>query len=272
MIVSPDRDLSGGAARRASRRSSSRRPTAPAAPLRAAARRWSPSRTPCSSSPATSAGLGRGDRRAARGPRRARGAAATVMTTELDDPGAYGRVVRGADGEVERDRRDQGARATRPPRSSRSARSTPAPTPSTAAPLAEALDAPRQRQRPGRVLPADVLPLLREAGERVAAHRRRRPGGDPRGQRPRRPRRASSAEARRRILERHMRAGVTSSTPALDLDRRRRRDRRRHHDRARHARCAARRASARGCRRRPDDDADRLARSATDVTRRRTPT
>ena len=33
---------------------------------------------------------------------RAAGAAATVMTVELDDPGAYGRIVRDADGDVER--------------------------------------------------------------------------------------------------------------------------------------------------------------------------
>ena len=30
------------------------------------------------------------------------GAGATVMTTELDDPGSYGRIVRGDDGDVER--------------------------------------------------------------------------------------------------------------------------------------------------------------------------
>ena len=43
-----------------------------------------------------------------------------------------------------------------------------------------------------------------------------------------------TAEARRQILERHMLAGVTIVDPALDLDRRRRRDRRRRDDRARH--------------------------------------
>ena len=61
---------------------------------------------------------------------RAAKAGATVMTVELEDPGAYGRIVRDDDGDIERDRRDQGPEPASTRRSSRSARSTPAPTPS----------------------------------------------------------------------------------------------------------------------------------------------
>ena len=45
---------------------------------------------------------------------RAAAAGATVMTVELDDPAAYGRIVRDADGDIERDRRDQEPGGGRP--------------------------------------------------------------------------------------------------------------------------------------------------------------
>ena len=96
------RPLRGPARRRRDRRPAAS-PTAPAArcarPLDAGSRRP----RPCSSSPATIPLVSRRDhRRACSRPTAAAGAAATVMTTELEDPGSYGRVVRDADGEVER--------------------------------------------------------------------------------------------------------------------------------------------------------------------------
>ena len=59
-------------------------------------------------------------------------AAATMLTIELEDPGSYGRVVRGEGGEVERVVEAK-AEGDAGPEASRSARSTPAPTPSTPA-------------------------------------------------------------------------------------------------------------------------------------------
>ena len=82
----------------------------------------------------------------------ASGAAATMMTIELDDPGSYGRVVRGADGEVERVVEAKAAgdaerRAAGDPRDQRRhlrLRCRPArDRPGRAV----------ERQRPGRVLP-----------------------------------------------------------------------------------------------------------------------
>ena len=105
-------------------------------------------------------------------------------------------------------------RATRPRPSSRSARSTPACTPSTAAPLLDALEHVSGRQRPGRVLPAG----------RPADPARRRPSRRARtSSTTRRSRSASTtastsptvpALAQRRIHEQHMRAGVTIVDPA----------------------------------------------------------
>ena len=62
------------------------------------------------------------------------GAAATVLTAELDEPGSYGRIVRGSDSGWSGSSRRRRP-ATRPRRSLRSRRSTPAPMPSTAPPL-----------------------------------------------------------------------------------------------------------------------------------------
>ena len=72
----------------------------------------------------------RARRRAGRGAHRREPRAATMLTAVVDDAGAYGRVVRAADGTSPGSSR----RATRRPRSSRSARTTPASTSSTAAP------------------------------------------------------------------------------------------------------------------------------------------
>ena len=78
-------------------------------------------------------------------------AAATVMSVELDDPGAYGRLVRTDDGAGRPDRRDQAPRDRCPPRSSRSARSPPAPSPST-----PARSPPRSSASPTTTTPAST--------------------------------------------------------------------------------------------------------------------
>ncbi len=140
-------------------------------------------------------------------------AAATMLTIELDDPGAYGRVVRGEGGEVERvveakvvgRRRPGGAGDPRDQRRHlRLRRSSPGRSARRA----------RQRQRPGRVLPA------RRVARRCAARATRSPPtwpddvGVTMGVNDRVDLAAVEAEARRRILEAHMRAGVTVVDPA----------------------------------------------------------
>ena len=80
------------------------------------------------------------------------GAAATMLTIELDQPGSYGRVVRTDSGEVERVVEAKAA-GDATPSNLRSARSTPAPTPSRRR-LCRSARRALQRQRPGRVLPA----------------------------------------------------------------------------------------------------------------------
>jgi len=107
-------------------------------------------------------------------------AVATMLTIELDDPAAYGRVVRDSEGQSRRRRRRLAAGDPRDQRRHlrlryRPARSRP--------------PGPLRRQRPGRVLPARRLPG--PAGGRPLRRRppRRRSRGDDGGQQPRRPRR-----------------------------------------------------------------------------------
>jgi bifunctional UDP-N-acetylglucosamine pyrophosphorylase/glucosamine-1-phosphate N-acetyltransferase len=135
----------------------------------------------------------------------ATGAAATMLTIELDDPGSYGRVVRGADGSVERvveakaaGDADSGQLAIRE---------------IDAAPLATALAGLGNDNAQGEYYLPDVFPTLREAGHSVAAHL----ADDiavTMGVNDRADLAAVEAEARRRILAAHMRAGVTVVDPA----------------------------------------------------------
>lgn len=95
------------------------------------------------------------------------GAAATVLTMELDDPTGYGRVVRGADGSVLRivEQRD----ATREELSIREVNSgmyiLPAP------PALEVLEQVGRDNDQGEIYLTDVIAGLRERGEQVAASR-----------------------------------------------------------------------------------------------------
>ena len=178
-------------------------------------------------------------------------AAATMLTIELDDPGSYGRVVRGTGGAVERVVEAKAAGDADPEQLA--IREVNAGTYAfDAAPLAAALATLSNDNAQGEYYLPDVFPALREAGHAVAAHI----ADDlavTMGVNNRVDLAAVEAEARRRLLERHMLAGVTVVDPGLDLGRRRGRDRRRRPDRARHQPSwrDQRRRRRRG---RPDDD------------------
>jgi bifunctional UDP-N-acetylglucosamine pyrophosphorylase / glucosamine-1-phosphate N-acetyltransferase len=139
------------------------------------------------------------------------GAAATMATMELDDPGGYGRVVRAEDGSVER------------------VVETKHPGDATPAELAirevntgvyafqggelvDALDNLRADNAQGELYLPDVLPLMRRNGRGVAAH----PVTDPTvtlGVNDRRQLAEITALARARINDAHMLAGVTLVDP-----------------------------------------------------------
>jgi bifunctional UDP-N-acetylglucosamine pyrophosphorylase/glucosamine-1-phosphate N-acetyltransferase len=149
----------------------------------------------------------------------AAGAAATMMTTELEDPSGYGRVLRAADGSVER------------------VAETKAPGDATpeelaiheinagiyafdAALLADALARVGSQNAQGERYLPDVLPLLRGDGRHVAAHR----VDDPAivlGVNDRADLAAVRAHAQARIARHHQLAGVTIVDPAstvIDAD------------------------------------------------------
>jgi bifunctional UDP-N-acetylglucosamine pyrophosphorylase/glucosamine-1-phosphate N-acetyltransferase len=141
----------------------------------------------------------------------ASGAAATMLTIELDDPGSYGRVVRAASGEVER---VVEAKAAGDASAEQLAiREVNAGTYAfQASPLAEALAGISNDNAQGEYYLPDVLPALREAGQAVGAHL----ADDlavTMGVNNRVDLAAVEAEARRRILEGHMLAGVTVVDP-----------------------------------------------------------
>jgi bifunctional UDP-N-acetylglucosamine pyrophosphorylase / glucosamine-1-phosphate N-acetyltransferase len=142
----------------------------------------------------------------------AAGAAATMLTIELDDPAAYGRVVRAPDGSVERvaeAKADGDAVAAE-----LAIREINAGTYAfEAEPLAGALAGLSSDNAQGEYYLPDVFPALREAGHRVVAHL----ADDlavTMGVNDRAELAAVEAEARRRLLEAHMRAGVTVVDPA----------------------------------------------------------
>jgi bifunctional UDP-N-acetylglucosamine pyrophosphorylase/glucosamine-1-phosphate N-acetyltransferase len=141
----------------------------------------------------------------------ASGAAATMLTIELDDPGSYGRVVRGASGEVERVVEAKTDGDATPEQLA--IREVNAGTYAfQAGPLAEALAGLSSDNAQGEYYLPDVLPALREAGHAVRAHL----ADDiavTMGVNDRADLAAVEAEARRRILEAHMLAGVTVVDP-----------------------------------------------------------
>ncbi len=140
------------------------------------------------------------------------GAAATMMTIELEDPGSYGRVVRDAAGGVER---VVEAKAAGDADASQLAiREVNAGTYAfEAAPLAAALASLANDNAQGEYYLPDVFPALREAGHSVAAHLAEDLAVTM-GINNRVDLAAVEAEGRRRLLEAHMLAGVTVADPA----------------------------------------------------------
>ncbi len=141
----------------------------------------------------------------------ASGAVATMLTIELDDPGAYGRVVRTGDGSVEK---VVEAKAAGDADAAQLAiREINAGTYAfDAAPLAAALAGLSNDNAQGEYYLPDVFPALRAAGLSVAAHL----ADDlavTMGVNNRVDLAAVEAEARRRLLEAHMLAGVTVVDP-----------------------------------------------------------
>jgi bifunctional UDP-N-acetylglucosamine pyrophosphorylase / glucosamine-1-phosphate N-acetyltransferase len=142
----------------------------------------------------------------------ASGAAATMLTIELDEPGSYGRVVRTASGEVERVVEAKTAGDATPEQLA--IREINAGTYAfQAAPLAAALAGLSNDNAQGEYYLPDVLPALREAGHSVAAHLTDDLAVTM-GVNNRADLAAVETEARRRILQAHMLAGVTVVDPA----------------------------------------------------------
>jgi bifunctional UDP-N-acetylglucosamine pyrophosphorylase / glucosamine-1-phosphate N-acetyltransferase len=141
----------------------------------------------------------------------ATGAAATMLTIELDDPAAYGRVVRGAGGEVERVVEAKATGDADP--AELAIREINAGTYAfDAAPLAGALARLANDNAQGEYYLPDVFPALREGGHAVAAHLTEDVAVTM-GVNDRADLAAVEVEARRRLLEAHMLAGVTVVDP-----------------------------------------------------------
>jgi bifunctional UDP-N-acetylglucosamine pyrophosphorylase/glucosamine-1-phosphate N-acetyltransferase len=139
-------------------------------------------------------------------------AAATMLTIELEDPGAYGRVVRGTGGAVERVVEAKAGGDADP--AQLAIREVNAGTYAfDAAPLVSALAGLSNDNAQGEYYLPDVFPALREAGHSVAAHI----AADlavTMGVNNRVDLAAVEAEGRRRLLEAHMLAGVTVVDPS----------------------------------------------------------
>ena len=142
----------------------------------------------------------------------AEGAAATVVTAVLDDPGSYGRVVRSADGaEVERIVEAK-AEGDATPEELRIDEINAGIYIFDGPSLAAVLPKLGNDNAQGEYYLPDVLPLLHESGGRIVAHL----SDDPNvvlGVNSRADLALVEAEARRLILERHMLAGVTIVDP-----------------------------------------------------------
>jgi bifunctional UDP-N-acetylglucosamine pyrophosphorylase / glucosamine-1-phosphate N-acetyltransferase len=138
-------------------------------------------------------------------------AGATMLTIELDDPGAYGRVVRGADGEFERVVEAKAAGDADPEQLA--IREVNAGTyVFDAALLAAALEEISNDNAQGEYYLTDVFAVLRAQGRSVATHLADDFGATM-GVNNRVELARAEAEANRRLLESHMLAGVTVVDP-----------------------------------------------------------
>jgi bifunctional UDP-N-acetylglucosamine pyrophosphorylase/glucosamine-1-phosphate N-acetyltransferase len=142
----------------------------------------------------------------------AAGAAATMATMELDEPGEYGRVIRGGDGSVLRVAEAKAAGDASP--EELEIREVNAGVyVFEADALKVALHTLDSDNAQGELYLPDALPAIRQAGHTVAAH----PIGDPdltHGVDDRVDLAYAHQVAQCRILEQHMRAGVTIVDPA----------------------------------------------------------
>jgi bifunctional UDP-N-acetylglucosamine pyrophosphorylase / glucosamine-1-phosphate N-acetyltransferase len=147
------------------------------------------------------------------------GAAATVMTTEMEDPGSYGRIVRDSNGDIERIVEAKTAGDATP--EELAIREVNAGTYAfEGSALADALEGLGNDNAQGEYYLGDVLPLLHEKGLRVVAYGAPDPGVNL-GVNDRADLARAADEARRRILTAHMKAGVTVEDPSatwIDAD------------------------------------------------------
>jgi bifunctional UDP-N-acetylglucosamine pyrophosphorylase/glucosamine-1-phosphate N-acetyltransferase len=140
------------------------------------------------------------------------GAAATVTTREVDDPGQYGRIVRGNDGDIERivetktagDATEQELAIKEINIGSYAFEREP---------LLEALGQVTADNSQGELYLGDALPLLRASGRRISAYLTEDESAGL-GINTRADLAAVRATCQRRILEHHMLAGVTIIDPA----------------------------------------------------------
>jgi bifunctional UDP-N-acetylglucosamine pyrophosphorylase/glucosamine-1-phosphate N-acetyltransferase len=144
--------------------------------------------------------------------RRDTGAGATVLTTEMDDPGSYGRIVRDSNGDVERIAEAKAGAGDATPDELAITEVSSAIFAFDAAALAAALGEITNDNAQGEYYLGDVLPAMRAAGLRVTAHR----DSDSHvnlGINSRADLAVAEREARELINERHMLAGVTIVDP-----------------------------------------------------------
>lgn len=138
------------------------------------------------------------------------GAAATLLTATLEDPAAYGRVIRDESGAVERV-----VEARNPGDASEAELAVAEVNAGTyafeVAPLTDALGRLSTDNSQGELLLPDVLPLLREAGHTVAAFET---GAVAIGVNDRRELAMVESGAREMVLDRLMASGVTVVDPA----------------------------------------------------------
>jgi bifunctional UDP-N-acetylglucosamine pyrophosphorylase / glucosamine-1-phosphate N-acetyltransferase len=143
------------------------------------------------------------------------GAAATVTTRELEDPGQYGRIVRGPDGGIDRIVETKNPGDATPEEIA--IKEINAGTYAFAVqPLFEALADVRADNSQGEYYLGDVLPLLRDAGHGVVAYLTDDEAVGL-GINTRADLAVVEAAARARLLEQHMLAGVTIVDPASTM-------------------------------------------------------
>jgi bifunctional UDP-N-acetylglucosamine pyrophosphorylase/glucosamine-1-phosphate N-acetyltransferase len=140
------------------------------------------------------------------------GAAATVTTRELDDPGQYGRIVRGAGGEIERIIETKSPGDATPEELEIKEVNLGTYAFRTGA-LLRALEQIGAENSQGELYLGDVLPILRASGEKISAYLTTDESAGL-GVNTRADLAFAQAICQRSILEHHMLAGVTITDPA----------------------------------------------------------